>query len=97
MPQKKKKKKDEDEMDESAIDYSPFTIDNEDADGDETTSYTSRNRNDLVLRNLETGEEIAFHNVLEYYFSKTGEKLLMEQAKNPKDSLSQASSIACMI
>ena len=62
----------------------------EDADGDESGGTTLDTGSDLVLRNLETGEEKTFTNVLEYYFSKTGDKLLLEQAKNPKDSLSKA-------
>lgn len=87
-PQKKKKKKDEVEMDGSAIDYSPFTIDNEDADGDETTTTPAEPANDLLVRELATGKEVLFIKVLEYYFSKTGDKLLMEQAKDPADSMS---------
>jgi len=63
----------------------------EDADGDEPVGPAADAGSDLVLRNLQTGEEKTFVNVLEYFFSKTGEKLLIEQAKNPKDSLSKAS------
>ena len=44
---------------------------------------------DLWLRNLQTGEEKLFKNVVEYYFSKNGSKLLVEQARNSKDSLSK--------
>lgn len=76
---KKKKSKSKDEDDE---------ID-QDADGDETGEATADSGSDLVLRNLETGQEKTFVNVLEYYFSKTGGKLLIEQAKSPKDSLSK--------
>ena len=65
----------------------------EDADGDEPGGATTDTGSDLVLRRLETGEEKIFANVLEYYFSKTGDKLLIEQAKNPKDSLSKATVI----
>ena len=65
----------------------------EDADADETGGATADAGSDLVLRKLGTGEEKIFANVLEYYFSKTGDKLLIEQAKNPKDSLSKATVI----
>ena len=44
---------------------------------------------DLWLRNLQTGEEKLFKNVVEYYFSKNGRKLLIEQARDSKDSLSK--------
>ena len=62
----------------------------QDADGDEPAGPAADAGSDLVLRKLETGEEKIFANALEYYFSKTGDKLLIEQAKNPKDSLSKA-------
>ncbi|MGQ0738786.1 MAG: alpha/beta hydrolase family protein [Bacteroidota bacterium] len=87
MPQKKKKKKDVDENEE-AIDYSPFTIDNEDADSDEASTAPAEPANDLLVKELATGKEVLFAKVLEYYFSKTGDKLLIEQAKDPADSLS---------
>jgi dipeptidyl aminopeptidase/acylaminoacyl peptidase len=61
-----------------------------DADGDEPAGPAADAGSDLVVRNLETGAEKIFANVLEYYFSKTGYKLLIEQAKSPKDSLSKA-------
>ena len=32
---------------------------------------------------------MVFNNVLEYYFSKNGQKLLVELSRNPKDSLSK--------
>ena len=82
---KKKKNKNKDEADD--IDYSPFTID-QDADGDDPASSSTDNGNDLVLRNIMTGDEIVFYNVLEYYFSKTNERLLVELARNPRDSFS---------
>lgn len=62
-----------------------------DADGDEPAGPAADAGSDLVLRSLSNGSEKTFNNVLEYYFSKNGEKLLIEQAKNPKDSLSKAS------
>lgn len=80
MPKKKKKSKDEDEV---------LTTDSYDAEGDEAAVGPADTGTDLVLRNLNTGQEKTFINVLEYYFSKTGGKLLIEQAKNPKDSLSK--------
>ncbi len=58
------------------------------AEGDDPPTPTDAG-SDLILRKLETGEEKTFNNVLEYFFSKTGDKLLIEQAKNPKDSLSK--------
>jgi len=62
----------------------------QDADGDEPAGPAADAGSDLVVRKLETGAEKIFANVVEYYFSKTGDKLLIEQAKNPKDSLSKA-------
>jgi dipeptidyl aminopeptidase/acylaminoacyl peptidase len=85
IPRKKKKNKD-DEDSEGSIDYSLFTIHSEDAEGDEPSTSSADNGNDLVLRNIATGEEIVFYNVLEYYFSKTNERLLVEMARNPRDS-----------
>lgn len=87
IPQKKKKKRDDD----LTIDYEPLASDYIDAEGDETSGTAVDAGTDLVLRNLENGKEKAFNNVLEYYFSKKGGKLLIEQAKNPKDSLSKPS------
>lgn len=82
-PKKKKKKKDDDDPE-----FSFLLADPEDADGDEPGSSTADNGNDMVLRNLTNGEEIVFYNVLEYYFSKTNDKLLVEMARNPRDSFS---------
>jgi len=83
-PTKKKKKKDEDETFDSELP----TPDYIDADGDETTTTPAEPANDLVVKELATGKEVLFAKVLEYYFSKAGEKLLMEQAKDPADSQS---------
>lgn len=86
MPEKKRKKRD------GADEEIGFVAEDEkDAEGDEPAGGTSDAGTDLVLRNLTNGQEKVFNNVLEYYFSKTGGKLLMEQAKNPKDSLSKLS------
>ncbi|HRF24956.1 MAG TPA: hypothetical protein PLR98_12360, partial [Chitinophagaceae bacterium] len=74
---KKKKQKDDDEQ---------YT----DADGDGTTASGGDTGADLVLRNLTNGEEKTFNHVLEYYFSNKNNKLLMDVAKDPKDSNSVA-------
>ncbi len=57
----------------------------DDAEGDnaETSKDTG---SDLILRNLNTGEEKKFRHVLEYLFNKTGTRLLMEIGKDPRDS-----------
>lgn len=86
MPVKKKKNRDEDF--ESTED-SQLTTDF--ADGDDASPGPIDAGTDLILRNLATGQEKIFSNVLEYYFSKKGQKLLIETAKNPKDSLSRPS------
>ncbi len=83
------KKKNKDEEDALATDFGLQTTDSYDAEGDEPAAGPVDAGTDLVLRNLATGQEKTFMNVLEYYFSKTGGKLLIEQAKNPKDSLSK--------
>jgi dipeptidyl aminopeptidase/acylaminoacyl peptidase len=85
-PQSKKKNKD---ADDEPTPYLPLTTYGEDADGDETTTTPAEPGTNLVLRKLETGTEKVFNNVLEYYFSKNGQKLLMEMSRNPKDSLSK--------
>lgn len=60
-----------------------------DADGDDTTPGQADTGSDLVVRRLSNGEEKTFPNVLEYYWNKQGDKILIEQAKNPKDSASK--------
>jgi dipeptidyl aminopeptidase/acylaminoacyl peptidase len=45
---------------------------------------------ELILKNLYTGEDKIFRNVLEYTFSKNGRKLLFETKGPKKDSLSKA-------
>lgn len=90
IPRKEKKKKDDETIaDLVAKEYQLPAISF--AEGDEPANTDTGT--DLVLRKLETGEETIFNNVLEYYFSKTGGKLLVEQAKDPKDSTSNASVI----
>ncbi len=79
---------------EFTIDHSPFTIDHsrltidDFAEGDDPAPSADAGT-DLVVRNLGTAQENVFHNVLDYYFSKKGGKLLIRQARNPKDSLSK--------
>ena len=40
---------------------------------------------DLLLRNLLTGDDKTFKNVTEYFFNKTGKKLLIETAAPRRD------------
>jgi acetyl esterase/lipase len=92
MPKKKTKGKDDflNENEQSdLIYYSPLNSHYTDADEDEATSSSTETGTDLRLRNLQTGEEKLFRNVSEYYFSKNGQKLLIEQSRDPKDSLSR--------
>jgi hypothetical protein len=86
IPEKKKKKKEKNDDGED-IDLpiaigTLLTID-DDADGDDASGSTADAGNDLVVRNIATGEQIVFYKVVEYFFSKTGNKLLVEQAKKP--------------
>ena len=91
---KKNKNKDDDEqlnemLEQPTTDYRLSTNDFPlDADGDDPSSTATDAGNDLVLRNIKTGEEIVFYNALEYYFSKNNEQLLVEMARNPRDSFS---------
>ncbi len=91
IPVRKSRKRGLDSDEASFSDESSYTEEYEDADGDETGSLPAEKGNDLVLRKLETGEEIVFYKALEYYFSKTGDKLVVEKAKDPLDSLSKHS------
>jgi len=91
IPQKKKKNRDEDESTAYEIQSTRYEVRSTDAEGDEPGSAGADAGTDLVLRNLSNGQEKTFANVVEYYFSKKGGKLLLEQAKNPKDSLSKPS------
>jgi hypothetical protein len=56
-----------------------------DADDNESSTDTTDYGSDLVLRQLTTGNEMVFKNVLEYYFSKAGDRILIELSANPKD------------
>lgn len=59
-----------------------------DADGDEATPAAASAGTDLVLRNMQTGVQRTFKFVLEYQFNAKGTRLVMEQSRDPKDSLS---------
>ncbi len=85
VPQTTGKRKNRD--DEFGNEFSFESI--EDAEGDEPLSTPVEAGTNLVLRKLENGTERVFNNVLEYFFSKNGQKLLMEVSKNPKDSLTK--------
>lgn len=87
LPVKKKRKRDDDTTDNDQL-----TIDNyEDAEGDEPGTSHVTEGTELVLKNLQSNKEIIFPFVSEYYFNKTGKKLVIETTKNAKDSLSKAS------
>lgn len=81
MPKKKRKSRDEDGSEDNYI---------TDADGEESPAASIESGTNLMLRKLDNGDEKVFNNVLEYYFSKNGQKLLLEISRNPKDSLSRA-------
>lgn len=83
MPQPKKKKNRDGDMEEWAT--TAF-----DAEGDEATPSNADAGTDLVLRKLGASDQKIFKHILEYRFNDKGGKLLMEQARNPKDSLSKA-------
>ncbi len=87
MPKKKKSKKNKDEDFEEYDEYGFAVVD--DANDEEAGSKGTSEGTDLLLRNLATGEEITFPLVLQYQFSKKGNKLLLELSKDPKDSLSK--------
>ena len=65
------------------------STDEADADDVPSTSATSMEGSDLILRNLGNGRELTFKNVADYYFNSYGQKLLIKVARSPKDSLSQ--------
>ena len=91
-PQKKRKNRDDDEslnLPDGQAGSELSSLNSTDADGDEATVTADETGTDLLLRKLETGEEKLFNNVLEFYFNKTGQKLLIETSKNQKDSLSK--------
>ncbi|TDH29343.1 S9 family peptidase [Segetibacter sp. 3557_3] len=57
-------------------------------DADEPTGSDDKKEegSDLILKNLETGDEKTISNVTEYFFSKNGRALLYETAVSRKDS-----------
>ena len=57
-----------------------------DAEGEDTSSAASKVGTDLVLRNMATKKDKLFPNVTDYFFSRDGDKLLIRQTRNPKDS-----------
>lgn len=61
-----------------------------DAEGDDVAAAAVDGGTDLILRNIFKGDQKTFRNVVEYFFNKKGNKLLMEIARNPKDSNSKA-------
>jgi dipeptidyl aminopeptidase/acylaminoacyl peptidase len=65
-------------------------IDYMDADEDTASGSPINLPTDLVLRNLSTGDEKIFKNILEYKFSDNGQRILMEQARDPKEVQSQS-------
>ncbi len=84
QPAPKKNSRNKDELsDEENIFYT-------DAEGDEgAPGAGAEGGSDLVLRHTASGKEKTFANVTEYFFSKNGAKLVVEQTKDPADSLSQ--------
>ncbi len=84
--EKKKKKKKDDDLEEDR--EMELTDDAVFAEADEVPGDSG---SDLVLRTLSTGEEKIFSNVLEYHFSKQGNKLLLRQAKDARDTAGKPS------
>ena len=84
VPKQRVRSKDDNETAFLAPNDNEFT----DADDDDTARAATARGMDLWLRNMATGNEKLFRNVSEYIFSKNGRKLLLEIARDPKDSLS---------
>ncbi|MFZ4057936.1 MAG: prolyl oligopeptidase family serine peptidase, partial [Ferruginibacter sp.] len=61
-----------------------------DAEGDEPGGAGASSASDLVLRRLSDNRLTTFKTINEYYFDKQGQHLLLETAKNPKDSNSKS-------
>lgn len=94
LPEKKKKNRDDIYNDEGVLTNDSELLtpgSNLDAEGDNAPAGSVDAGTDLVVRNLTDGKEKIFNNVLEYIFSQKGQKLIIEQAKSPKDSLSKQS------
>jgi dipeptidyl aminopeptidase/acylaminoacyl peptidase len=60
-----------------------------DADEEPSASSSANEGSDLVLRKLSSGTERTFKNVVDYYFNKYGQKLMMRIAKSPRDTSSR--------
>ena len=86
LPKRKLKTKDDQPGQDTSIYDTHYYSD---ADGDDAPAVSTETGTDLRLRNLKTGEEKVFKNIVEYSFSKKGRKLLLEQSRDPKDSLSK--------
>ncbi len=61
-----------------------------DAEGDDVPGGAGGDGTDLVVKKFADGKEKVFRSVSEYVFDKKGTRLLIETAKNPKDSTSKA-------
>lgn len=57
-----------------------------DADDDPIPGAALNEGSDLVLRELATGKERVYKNVVDYFFNAQGQKLLMRLSKAPRDS-----------
>ena len=64
-----------------------------DAEGDDAVADKIQEGTELSVKNLITGKIKIFKLVSEYYFNKTGTKILIETTKAPKDTLGRASVI----
>ncbi len=62
-----------------------------DADDDPVAPGSGNEGSDLVLRDLAAGKDKLFKNVVDYSFSKYGQKLVLRFAKDPRDSTSKNS------
>ena len=67
-----------------------LTTNNIDAEGDDPAAIAAVEGTDLVLRNIISGSEETFRYVSDYFFNKTGRKLLIRTTRNSKDSLSKS-------
>ncbi len=85
LPKRKVKQKDDITTD-SRIDLQDSTL-QQDADDNDNLPASAVSQFDIRLRNLNTGQEKTFKNVIEYLFSKKGQKILIEQFRNGQDSL----------
>ena len=87
-----KKRKNKDNSDFDLLAQEQFYIHSQinDAEGDDPAAIAAGEGSDLVLRNLETGLEKTFKYVSDYFFNKTGRKLLIATTRYSKDTLSKA-------